>query len=293
MKKIVILFLSLFLLPQTALAYYNPGQPSGFVNDYAKVLDQSTVANLENELKQFEVDTKHEITVVIVPSLQGDTIENFAVKLFEDWKIGKSGADNGILFLVAMQDRKVRIEVGYGLEGALPDAVANNIIKQITNYYFKLGDYNKGVTETVKMIESVIKNEDVSANLRPGTKTFQQKFDQYGYFIFFVVFAMLRVFAAFFGKSKRWWPGGVWGAVLGIFFGFFALGLTIHIIWFALFVGLFGLAVDYAVSKGGGKRPGGFWGGWGGGLGGGGLGGGGFGGFGGGRSGGGGSSGGW
>jgi len=293
MRRLILVIFTFLFFPQIVFAYYNPGKPTGFVSDFAGMLSQENKANLEQELSAFENQTKHEIAVITIPSLEGDTIENFAVKLFEDWQIGKKGADNGVLFLVARDDRKMRLEVGYGLEGALPDATAHNIIDQITAHYFKLGDYDKGVVETIKTIESVIKNEDVSDKLRPGNKNFQQKFDQYGYLILFFLFFVLRIFFSIFARSKRWWPGGVWGGVFGLLFGLLVVGLTLKIIWFVVILGFFGLGLDYGVSKVGPKGPGGggFWGGLGGGSGG--FGGGGFGGFGGGRSGGGGSSGGW
>src|SRR5690349_17463436 len=93
---------ALFLLPTLALAYVSPGQPSGFVNDFAHILRNETVSNLETVLAGFERDTGHEITVVTVPTHgEDETIETYAVKLFEEWGIGKEKEDNGILLLVA------------------------------------------------------------------------------------------------------------------------------------------------------------------------------------------------
>jgi len=119
-----------FILPKPLLAYSNPGQPSGLVNDYAALLSPENRAALESKLEAFRDSSSNEIAVVTIKSLDGDAIENYAVKLFEDWGIGTEKNDNGLLLLVALDDRKMRIEVGYGLEGVLPDATANQIINK-------------------------------------------------------------------------------------------------------------------------------------------------------------------
>ena len=98
LKKILVFSLFVLLSTNGALAYYNPGEPTGYVNDYANILSQDVQQSLEVELDAFEKETSHEISVVTVDSLQDDYIENFAVKLFEDWGIGKDNADNGVLF---------------------------------------------------------------------------------------------------------------------------------------------------------------------------------------------------
>ena len=96
-------------VPCVAAAYYNLGSPSGFVNDFAGMLGVDQKASLEAKLVSFERDTGNEIAVVTIPSLDGDTIENFAVKLFEDWKIGKEKNDNGALVLIALDDPNILI----------------------------------------------------------------------------------------------------------------------------------------------------------------------------------------
>ena len=93
-------------MPLVVFAYVNPGQPTGFVNDFADVLKETERQQLETKLAAFEKNTGNEIAVVIIPDLGGDTIENFSVKLFKEWGIGKEGKDNGILLLVARDDRQ-------------------------------------------------------------------------------------------------------------------------------------------------------------------------------------------
>ncbi|MBI5023063.1 MAG: TPM domain-containing protein [Candidatus Magasanikbacteria bacterium] len=289
------IFFSLFF-PSVVSAYYNPGAPSGFVNDYASMLSPAAKTQLEQELNNFEKETKHEISVVLIPDLQGDTIENFAVKLFEERGIGKKSADNGVLFLIAKDNRQMRIEVGYGLEGALPDAIAWQIIDKIATPAFKNGDYDNGVLQSVSAIEAAIKGEDVSGRL---TATNEKNYlfniiSRFGFLFFFLFLCLMEIIAHSFSKSKRWWPGGLFGAVLGLIIGLI-LFATVGAVILTIILGLLGLLIDYKASKKGpdgwgkGGRGGMFFGG--GGFGG--SGGGGFGGFGGGGSGGGGSSGRW
>lgn len=291
LKKIIFLLAVLVLLPKAALAYTNPGQPVGYVNDFANFLSIGTRDQLEQNLKDFELQTKHEVVIVTIATLDGDTIENFAVKLFEDWKIGKKGADNGILFLIAKEDRQMRIEVGYGLEGALPDATAYQITEKIVKPAFKNEEYDSGVLKAIETIEAIIKGEDVSNQISIQEKkaTTGNILDQYGYFIFVTLFFLFRLAADSFSKSKRWWPGGVWGGFFGLIVGLIMVGFVINILWPIVVFSLLGLGIDYGYSKrgysSGPGSHGGFWGGFGGG--------GGFGGFGGGGSGGGGSSNSW
>ena len=136
--KILILCLAFLLVGNFALAYYNPGKPTGFVNDFTGItLKAEEKVSLENKLNQFNKDSSNEISIVIISSLRGDTIENFSTKLFEDWKIGKEKKDNGVLLLFAMDDHKMRIEPGYGLEGVLPDATCYRIITDDLTPAFK------------------------------------------------------------------------------------------------------------------------------------------------------------
>jgi len=135
--KFISISLFFVALSGVALAYTNPGSPTGFVNDFAGVFSGEQKATLEQKLVTFEKETSNEITVVTIKALDGDTIENFAVKLFEDWEIGKKDKDNGVLVLLAMDDRQMRIEVGYGLEGALTDAQSFWIINKIMKPAFQ------------------------------------------------------------------------------------------------------------------------------------------------------------
>jgi len=216
MRKTFLLLIGLIVfVPLVTGAYSNPGKPVGFVNDYAGLMSAAARQSLETELSNFEKETRHEIAVVTVPNLGGDTIENFAVKLFADWQIGKKGADNGVLFLISKDDRQMRIEVGYGLEGALTDAQSFAIINEIAKPAFKAGDYDAGIKQAVTTIEAAVRGEDVSGLIPMAART-KKSFssDLIFYGLIFVLF-ILRAFATVFSRSKAWWPGGVWGAAIG------------------------------------------------------------------------------
>jgi len=287
MKKLIITIL--FLLATPVFAYYNPGVPQGFVNDFAGVIDSAVKQDLEQKLVSFEKQTSNEISVVTVESLQGDYIENFAEKLFKEWGIGKAEQDNGVLVLVATEDRKMRLEVGYGLEGALTDAQSNWIINNEMKPAFQRGDYGAGINAAVDAIVAATQGEYVPAQAGGENGGWDWSF------IFWLVIFGFMWLGSILGRSKSWWLGGVLGGLSGI-----AIAVIWGFIWVGLFsilgLAVFGLIFDYFISKNYskakslGKLPP-WW------IGGGGFGSGGssggFGGFGGGMSGGGGSSGSW
>lgn len=276
-------------IPLIVFGYQNPGTPTGFVNDFAGMLTAEQRQSLEIKINSFEKDTSNELSVVIVSNLGGDTIENFAVKLFEDWKIGKNKKDNGILLLIARDDRQMRIEVGYGLEGTLTDAQSFWLIQSVLKPAFQKGDYFGGINSGVDGIISITKGE-----FNPDTNSDGKGFNANSFFsLAWMLWIFLMWIGSILARSKSWWGGGIVGGIAALIIGFiFALisGLISALILIPL-----GLWFDYIVSKKyisaketGQTLP---W--WVGGRGGSGSGGGGFGGFGGGRSGGGGSSGNW
>jgi uncharacterized protein len=130
--------------------------PTGFVNDFAGVLSQGARLQLEDRLQAYARETTTEIAIAIVPSLSGRTIEDASVRLFEQWRVGKRDKNNGILLVVAVADRQVRIEVGYGLEGKVPDAQAGRIIRDIITPRFRQGDYAGGLTAAVDELARLI-----------------------------------------------------------------------------------------------------------------------------------------
>jgi uncharacterized protein len=287
----------LLAAPLFALAYTSPGAPTGLVNDFAHVLAADQVASLESALQANKQSTGSEIAVVTIKSLDGDTIENYAVKLFEEWGIGQKGKDNGALLLIAIEDRKVRIEVGYGLEPVLTDALTSSIIRNTLAPAFKEGKYYEGISSAVHEMAAVVAGDasGVPTDTPESSAPWWGNFRLDG-FVLWIVFLAFQWFMSVMARSRSWWLGGAVGGVIGVIVLLIA-GLTIGLITGAILIPL-GLLLDYFVSReygasaAAGRKPhwwaGGPW--IGGGFGGGG---GGFGGFGGGRSGGGGASGGW
>jgi uncharacterized protein len=294
MKSLYATFAFVILLPFVAFAYTSPGKPQGFVSDFANIIDSSTEASLQNKLQALRDANTVEIAVVTISTLGDESIETFAVKLFEEWGIGKKGSDNGILLLVAPNEKEVRIEVGYGMEPIITDLLANNIVQKTIIPEFKKGDYSAGIAGGVDALVGII-NNTVDPSEFAGTN--QSKFGALDNinpeFIFFLVFIFISVFSRILSKSKSWWAGGLIGAGIGVVVSLFLDFVAVRVIVIVMLTVL-GLIFDFVVSKNGpGKGgPGGFWFGSGG-MGGGHSGGGGFGGFGGGFSGGGGASGRW
>jgi uncharacterized protein len=129
---------------------------SAYVNDYAGVLQSDSKTQTEDLIAKVEKETSSEIAVAIVNSLEGISVEEYAVTLFEKWGVGKKKEDNGVLLLIAIEDRKLRIEVGYGLEGTITDLEAGNIINNVITPKFKQNDYGTGVYDGVVAIANQI-----------------------------------------------------------------------------------------------------------------------------------------
>ena len=137
----------------------------GYVNDFAGLMDAASTSDLETLIGGVEKGTGAEMAVVTIDSLEGITIEEYAVELFEYWGIGKADEDNGILILVALLEREVRIEVGYGLEGVITDLEAGRIIDDIIVPNFKEENYNRGIYDAVVTISNQIYGEEELATM--------------------------------------------------------------------------------------------------------------------------------
>jgi uncharacterized protein len=130
------------------------------IHDEAHVLQQQTIDSLEHMLTRHEDSTGNQIAVLVIPSLDGDNLEEYALRVANDaWKLGTRNNDNGVLLLVVINDRKMRIEVGEGLEGPLPDAIANRIIRNEMAPFFREQNYDAGVMSGVHAIVKAVQNE--------------------------------------------------------------------------------------------------------------------------------------
>ncbi len=256
LKYILLFFVAVFMGAITLKAQNvleKPSTPS-LVTDLAGVLSPTEKQFLENKLVSIDDSSSNQIAVVILPTLDGYPIEEYATKLFRTWGIGNKKTNNGILLLIAVNDRKVRIEVGYGLEGAIPDITANNIINNDIKPAFKQGAYYDGINTATDDIAKAAVGEYKVARQKKSN-------DKGGSFYLFLV--IIFIIVAIVGRK-----GGNGGSNIGGGgFSDIATGMLLG-----------------SLLGGGGRSDGG-----GGGF----SGGGGFGGFGGGSSGGGGASGGW
>lgn len=129
------------------------------VTDLAGILSPSEEARLEENLMAFEDETSNQIAVLIINSLDGESIEQYSIQVVDQWQLGTAQKDNGVLLLIAVQDRQVRIEVGYGLEGVLTDLISFQIIRNVIAPQFRNGNYYAGIDQGLRAIMMTTKNE--------------------------------------------------------------------------------------------------------------------------------------
>jgi uncharacterized protein len=223
---------------------------TGRVVDRTATLSSSDIASLDKTLKDFEARKGSQVTVLIVPTTQPETIEQYSLRVAEAWKIGRKKIDDGAILVVAKDDRKLRIEVGYGLEGALTDVTAKRIIDEVITPKFRSGDFAGGVIDGVNRILRVVDGEPLPA---PAQRPQQSPgFDD--------LFNPFLIFAALIA-------GGIFRGIFGRLFGSLATGgLVAGYLWFIaapLVLSAIGGAIAFlvtmfsdAMSSGG---PGGGW----------------------------------
>ncbi len=238
---------------------------TGHVIDQTATLSPAEISQLEQTLREFEAKKGSQVAVLIVPTTEPEAIEQYSIRVADAWKLGRQKVDDGVILLIAKNDRTLRIEVGYGLEGALTDITSKRIISETITPYFKQGDFNGGIMAGVQQMLRVIDGEPLPPpSHKSGSGS--QNGSQFFPIIILIAFAV----------------GGTLRAILGKFLGALATGGIIGIIvW--IFMSAFGMAVLAGLaaflftlfSNGGGGGGGRGWGG-GGGFGGGSFGGGGF-----------------
>ena len=192
------LFLPIFFLLCLSFVAYGLDAPKlqGYVNDYAGLISPSAKSKIEEELRTFEQSDSTQIVILTIPSLEGENIEEFGIKVAEAWKIGQKVKDNGVLFIVSREDRKIRIEVGRGLEGKLTDLMAGRIIDQIIKPRFKQGDFDGGVIAGVSALIDGIRGE-----FKSEQRPLQRR--QKGLPPFLTLFLFLGVFTLVLGSISR------------------------------------------------------------------------------------------
>ena len=241
------------------------------VTDLTQTLTSEQQSQLEAKLAAFEQQKGSQIAVLIVPTTQPEAIEQYSIRVVDVWKLGREKQDDGVLVLVAKDDRKMRIEVGYGLEGAIPDLIAKRIVTEIMVPSFRQGDFYRGIDNAVEQIVKLISGEQLPAP--PQSQPSGGKLWDMLYVVLiaaFVVGGMLRaIFGKFVGGVLN---GGIIGMLIWIFGGGLIVAIVLAIIAFFLtFAGASGLGHVGGLGGGGYGGSGGWGGGGGGGFGGGGA----------------------
>jgi uncharacterized protein len=188
------------------------------VTDLTGTLSVQEQAALESKLAAFEARKGSQIAVLFVPTTEPETIEEYAIRVAEEWRLGREGVDDGALLLVARDDRALRIEVGYGLEGAMPDAIANRIVEDIVVPRFRLGEFDAGVNAGVNAMIRVIDGEPLPAADPPVSWPAEGE-GLGGLFVigFMLVMVVGGVLRALFGRlPAALLTGGLTGAIVWV-----------------------------------------------------------------------------
>ncbi len=165
------------------------------VNDEAKLLSSATVTRMESYLSAVEQTGSAQIALLTIPSLEGDSLEAYSIRVVEKWRLGQSGKDNGVLFLVAVAEKKIRIEVGYGLEGVLTDAVSGYIIRTVVVPEFQNGQFDTGIIKGIQAVGGVVTGETpISQNqIRESGSMRKSGSSSLFFLIFLVIFLLTRM----------------------------------------------------------------------------------------------------
>jgi len=213
---------ALMVLPVSgAFAQSTPEFPelSGRVVDKAEMLSPATEARITQMLQAHEQGASEQVVVVTVPDLQGYAIEDYGYQLGRHWGIGQKGEDNGALLIVAKQERKIRIEVGYGLEGRLTDAASSTIINQIMTPAFKQGQFEQGIANGAAAMVKVLGGEPLAAPGRsPGDRQEKPNVSLVSLF-FMIIMAVIYFIGGGRGRGGRTGAALIGGALLGASMG--------------------------------------------------------------------------
>src|SRR5947208_8725956 len=156
LRRLLVLALLLCAAVVAQAALPIPKAPGGRINDYAGVLSAEDRARLEDKVRAREQGSSNQVVVAIFRSLQGESLEDYSIRLAQAWRIGQKWLDNGVIFLVVTEDRKMRLEVGYGLESKLTDAISGQILRQAVAPRFREGKIADGIAAGLDAIDQAI-----------------------------------------------------------------------------------------------------------------------------------------
>lgn len=255
--KKVFLFLGIFFIYNFVFAVeVKDLEYTNHVNDFANVLTAYEEMLLNNKLQTLREKTGTEVAIVMVPDMSGDYIEHYAVKLFEKWQMGDKSKDTGLLVLIAVEERKIRFEVGYGLEPVITDGVSKEIIDTYISPNFKNQKFFQGLDSAMDKVSTLLNGGgeyDSSADQTKRTDNllkgkFWNFFGNFFFVIIFFGYALISWIIAVLARTKSWWLGGVLGGGAGILV---IVVFGTAIIFLEIFLGLivFGFILDFFVSK--------------------------------------------
>lgn len=236
-----------------------------YVSDYVGVLSAEETVLLNQKVLDFKAKTSNEIAVLVVPTTSPETIEEYSIHVAQQWGIGKKGKDNGVLFTVVVDDHAMRLEIGRGLEGAIPDISTVKILNTYARPAFRENNYYKGINNTLDVVMAAAQGEFNTADIQDVQSTGSSENDGIISVIFYAVIFGFGFFVKYLASTKSWWLGGAIGAggafviSLLLSFGLFVAGFL------GLVCGIFGLILDFIVSRnykgpgGKGGSGGGFW----------------------------------
>lgn len=178
----------------TSPVVHNLPELHGYVNDYAGMISPEAISQMEEQLKTLEQSDSTQIFVLTVPSLEGKVLEEFAIKVFDAWKAGQKNIDNGVILIVAQKERKIRIEVGRGLEGKLTDLLSGRIIDTVIKPKFKSGDFEGGFLDGVAALIEATKGEFKAAGaVSRQTPVYRIRADRLCYFLISIIVMIVIV----------------------------------------------------------------------------------------------------
>lgn len=207
------MYLLLIIVSSCTISFAQPNFPqlSNWANDFTNTLSTGELQQLNNRLKVFEDTTSNQLVSLMIPTLDGYPLEEYSYAVAEKNKIGTKENSNGVLFLVVKDDRKMRIEVGYGLEAVLPDALTSSILRNEVAPHFRKDDYYAGISSGIQAIISAIGSE-YKADFKENSKGI-------GFTIFIILFITIILIVTFIPKSRKYggssgyiYRGGSWGS---------------------------------------------------------------------------------
>ena len=192
-----------------AFALEVPPTPSEYLTDYAQVIGPQQEASIDERLAGLEKSTGHQVIAVFFPSLDGEPLEDFTIRCAERWKVGRKGLDDGVIFFAFVRDRRMRLEVGYGLEEKIPDALAIQLLDGVVRPSFAAGDFAGGVLALVETLDGIFRGEAPSTpTRRTGTRP--------GIPLVVAIVILILLMRAMGGSRRRRWGGpGGWGGFSG------------------------------------------------------------------------------